>query len=110
MLKKYMKQRLPILLLFLIFAAIFFAVFALYQVPLEAVLYPLLLCIVMGAGAVVWDYLRACRFHRQMEHICTYCSIRFSSADIARESAVSSVSNCRRIEEIGVLIWCAQTV
>lgn len=53
---KYLKQHLPLILLFLSFAAIFTAYLALMDVNIMIALYPLLLCIAIGITFMALDY------------------------------------------------------
>lgn len=62
----YLKQRWKLIGLFALFAAIEMLVFALYALPLAAVLYPLGLCLVIGVLALVGDFRRVARRHRRL--------------------------------------------
>ncbi|MBO4368069.1 MAG: HAMP domain-containing histidine kinase, partial [Clostridia bacterium] len=55
---RYLKSRLCVIVLFIAFVLIFAAVFALYRLPLEAVLYPAGLCLMLGAGCAAAGFLR----------------------------------------------------
>ena len=46
---KYLKQRLPIYAIFLLFGIIFAVSFSLYHLPILAVMYPYVLCIVAAS-------------------------------------------------------------
>lgn len=61
----YLRSRAVVLVCFFGFGGIFAAVFALYALPLEAVLYPGLLCLGLGAGALGLDGMIQNRRHRQ---------------------------------------------
>ena len=61
---RYLKSRLGVLLLFAAFALILTCSFLLYRLPVQAVLYPAALCLVIGAAALVLDFLRIRRRHR----------------------------------------------
>lgn len=63
---RYLKQRLPVILLFLAFGVMFFAVFFLYSLPLKAVGYPYLLCAVIGAAVMTVDFLRVRKRHIEL--------------------------------------------
>ncbi len=60
----YIRQRRVTLMMVALFFAIFFASFALYHLPLMAVIYPALLCFAAGCAYVALDYRRALRKHR----------------------------------------------
>ncbi|MDO5146041.1 MAG: sensor histidine kinase [Eubacteriales bacterium] len=55
---KYLKDRKGLLLMLFIFIAVFFITFAMYQLPLTAVLYPFLLCTAIGLVFLLGDYVR----------------------------------------------------
>lgn len=55
--------------LFLLFCGIFAAVFYLYRLPAEAVLYGFVLCSVLGLIIVIMNYGRFAKEHRMMEKI-----------------------------------------
>lgn len=65
----YLKQRWKIIGLFLLFAAIFMLVFALYGLPMEATLYPLGLCLAIGLIVLVWDCRKVSRRHKALSAI-----------------------------------------
>lgn len=66
---QYLPSRLGMIALFLAFALIFAAAFALYRLPLEAVLYPAGLCLLLGAGCAVVDFLRLRKRHAVLEDL-----------------------------------------
>ena len=70
----HLKQRWKLIALFVLFAAIEILVFALYRLPMAAVLYPLSLCAAIGLGVLAWDYRNTSRRHK------TLCAIQ-SMAD-----------------------------
>ena len=49
----YLKQRMKIIGLFLLFAALYILVLALYALPMEAALYPLGLCLAIGLMVLI---------------------------------------------------------
>lgn len=51
----YIKQRAAVFAVFLVFAAVFAVVFALYDLPLKAVIYPFMLCAFLGIVFVAVD-------------------------------------------------------
>ncbi len=53
----------------LLFAAVFFAVFALYRVPPALLLYPTLLCFLAGLLFLFLDFLRCRKLRRQLEAV-----------------------------------------
>jgi signal transduction histidine kinase len=63
-LKLYLKQRWKGMGACLLFALIFAASFALYHLPLAAILYPALLCLLLGLLFLVVDFIHARQKHR----------------------------------------------
>lgn len=71
----YIKFRFKIFLLLLFFAGIFLLVFFLYHIPIECVVYALLLCIVFGLVAMIADFSRFYNTHRTLSCVSsTICS------------------------------------
>ena len=62
----YVKQRRTGILSFLLFGILFFAAFALYGLPMEAVGYPALLCALFGIFFLTADYAKMRRKHRRL--------------------------------------------
>ncbi len=62
----YLRDRRRVIGLFLLLAAMLAGTFALCALPLRAVWYPCALCALVGAGALIWDYVRARRQHRTL--------------------------------------------
>ncbi|MFR0786956.1 MAG: hypothetical protein ACLSHM_01530 [Vescimonas sp.] len=69
MVRSYLRQRRGVLLTFLLFGGLFAVTFALYSLPVQAVAYPILLCVVAGSILLAADYRQALRRHRQMERV-----------------------------------------
>lgn len=67
--KKYLKQNLKGILLFLIFTVIFGIVFFLYKITLKAVFYPAILCAVVGIAFLIFDYLSVLKNHKKLSEI-----------------------------------------
>ena len=65
----YLKTKLNALALFGVFAVIMCSSFALYRLPLTAVVYPLLLCALFGMVYIVIDFVRVKRRHLRLAHI-----------------------------------------
>lgn len=73
-LKDYVKTRKKMLLFFFLSALICFSVFLLYHLPLEAVGYPMLLCLVLGLFFFFWDfsqkrqkYEKLCKLNKSLD-------------------------------------------
>lgn len=57
-LKFYIRTKLPLIILLMTFAVVFAVSFALYRLPVEAVIYPTLLCLVFGTAFLIYRYSR----------------------------------------------------
>lgn len=65
----YLNYRKKVILVFLIFAVIFSVSFALYHLPLGAVMYPLALCLLVALIFVIRDFNRIRKTHKDLEKI-----------------------------------------
>ena len=63
---EYLHYRRRALLAAAVCVVIFAASFALYRLPLRAVAYPAVLCLLAGLGFAVWDYRRTLKRHRAL--------------------------------------------
>ncbi|MBP3701536.1 MAG: sensor histidine kinase [Lachnospiraceae bacterium] len=68
---RYLKQRRHIFIVGLIFCAIFTVSFLLYRLPVEAVIYPTLLCAAVTVAIVIFDFLRVRQEHNTLQKICS---------------------------------------
>lgn len=66
---QYLKSHRRVFILILLFFAIFTASMLLYRLPLIAVVYPMLLCITVGAVWCIIDFHRVKREHEALQHI-----------------------------------------
>ncbi len=66
---QYLKQRGRLYLGGILFFAVFFLSFALYRLPLEAVAYPCLLCVLLAVILSVADFLRIKKQHEALNRI-----------------------------------------
>ncbi|MGI5959518.1 MAG: sensor histidine kinase [Massiliimalia sp.] len=66
----YVKQYQKGILVFLLFSVIFLASFFLYDLPLEAVLYPMVICGVLGFLFLLWEARKAKQKHRRLQELC----------------------------------------
>lgn len=72
---KYLKQQRRVFILFAVFACIFVCAFSLYRLPLTAVLYPMLICTVVGIFALAVDFLRVKKKHEAKEKVTAITDI-----------------------------------
>lgn len=61
---KYIKEKQSLIIMFFLFLFIFICVLLFYKLPLMAVLYPALLCIVLAVIFIVFDYKKAYTKHK----------------------------------------------
>ena len=61
---QYLRSRAASILLFVLFAGIMAFSFSLYHLPVRAVLYPAVLCALLGLAALAVGFLRALRMHK----------------------------------------------
>lgn len=71
----YLRQRRSCIALFLSFALIFVLSFALYHLPILAVLYPAALCMLLGVVVMAIDFLNFRKKHRLLRRIRTFSDI-----------------------------------
>lgn len=77
--KAYIKGRKTGITVFFVFCAVFFAAFLLYRLPMKAVLYPTLLCTLLGIVFISVDFVRIKRKHRQLSEIKNLTAAMISS-------------------------------
>lgn len=65
----YLRQRRKGILVFILFCAVFAVSFILYHLPVSAVLYPTLLCLLLGTVFLILDFSRAEKKHRTLAEI-----------------------------------------
>ena len=66
---KFLGLKKNIIILYLIFSCIFIVTFALYRLPFGAVVYPLMLCGLLGAAALIAEFLKFRKKHSVLEDI-----------------------------------------
>ena len=84
----YIKQHCKAIFVLLLFCSIFGISFFLYHLPIEAVIYPVLICIAFGLVFIGADFSHKCRRHKQLSEIK-----RLTSA------MITSLPNVESIEE-----------
>ncbi len=66
---RYLKDRRKLILILLSFSMVFAVTFAMYQLPLKAVLYPTLLCMVMGTICILFDLINVHKKHSMLRSV-----------------------------------------
>ncbi len=66
---QYLKQRRRIFIVGAVFCVIFAVSFLLYHLPIDAVMYPALLCTALGFMIMIFDFLREKRKHETLQTI-----------------------------------------
>lgn len=69
MLLSYFKRHYKIIILFIFFSGIFAAVFSLYDLEVEAVVYACVLCLFLGLIGFTFGYLHYCEKHRKLRDL-----------------------------------------
>ena len=66
---QYLKQRRRVFIVITVFCVIFVVCFLLYHLPVGAIIYPTLLCAVLGGVIAFFDFLRVKREHETLQKI-----------------------------------------
>ena len=98
MLLSYLRSRRRVLLFSALCALLFSVSFLLYHLPVEAVLYPAGLCLLLGGIALGWDFLQFRRRHKLLNGLR---SITDSALDVLPEAENRIEADYQRI--IGLL-------
>ncbi len=101
----YLKQHKVTITGYVIFAAVLAGSFFLYQLPLAAVIYPIILCLVIGAGLLAADYRRVFRKHAELMEISklTFQLMNeFPPADSIEERDYQAIIETLRQEEADI--------
>ena len=69
MIRRYLREHLPLAGLLALFAGTFALVLSLYHLPTEPVAYASALCAVMGLIALIWGFVRYRRAHQALAHV-----------------------------------------
>lgn len=72
---QYLKQRRRLFGVSCLFAMIFIITFLLYRLPLKAVLYPFLLCGILGMILIALDFLRVKRQHTALTRVKSFSDV-----------------------------------
>ena len=75
----YIKQHRKGIIALVLFCAVFFVTFLLYHLPLKAVLYPSVLCIILGIVFVAIDFFHVKKKHKQLSEIKKLSATMISS-------------------------------
>ena len=85
---QYLKHRHRIFIVGIAFLAVFMISFALFQLPVLAVIYPVLLCTVASVFIIIFDFLRVKREHSILQNIRSMMDAMtevLTDADIIKE-------------------------
>lgn len=66
---KYLKQHIIAIFMYILFCAIFAVVFFLYHISVEAVIYPMILCAVIGFVFIAIDFFKAYKKHKLISEL-----------------------------------------
>lgn len=65
----YVREHRSLIVIFVLFCIIFLFAFFLYHLPIEAVLYPALICTVMGLALLIVDYCKTYQKHKLLQKL-----------------------------------------
>ncbi len=99
----YLKQHKKGIFVLILFCVVFFVTFVLYRLPLKAVLYPSILCFLLGLIFVIVDFSHINRKHRQLIEVK-----KTGSAIITSMPKIESVED-RDYQEIIITLQSAMT-
>lgn len=75
---KYIKSKYKVIIAFLLFCIIFTLIFALYHLPIQAVIYPALLCILIAVIFIAEDFNKTRYRHNELSVISRFTSAMIS--------------------------------
>lgn len=84
----YLKEKKIYIFIFLLFCLIFLCAFLLYHLPFGAVLYPMIICICVGAVIAIIDFSKAKKKHKLLSH----------TADL-RAELIENLPKCNTISD-----------
>lgn len=91
---EYLKQRRKGIFTFVLFCLIFMCVFALYRLPVMAVIYPVLLCVVIGLFLLWTDYQKKFQKH------CRLLELQKLGAELMNDFPIPKTADDRDYQEI----------
>lgn len=78
----YLRDKLKLFLLFIVFTAVFYLLFYLYHIPAESVLYAFIICTFIGLIILVIDFCKYYSFHQSLAKVAD--NIHFSADDLPK--------------------------
>lgn len=102
----YLKSKRRTLLCFALCVCLFFSSFLLYRLPVSAVLYPAVLCLLCGAVFLVCDYGRVRRVTEQLERLAAMQAETITELpvpDSLTDAAYAELTRalCRQVTDLG---------
>lgn len=100
---QYLKQRRRSFFIGFVFAVIFSVSFVLYHLPLTAVWYPVMLCILVSIPILVVDFNRVKRKHKKLEQIRSMTDVAinaFPSVDSVEDQDYQKIIDLLRQEQM----------
>ena len=98
----YLKQQRMGIVVFLLFCLVFLSAFALYHLPVGAILYPALVCTLLGLLFLLWNVRRTYRKHQSLQAIRQLSASlmkAFPSADTLEETDYQQIIQLLREEQ-----------
>ena len=84
MLPSYLKRHFKLIILLLLFTAVFALVFSLYELPTEAVFYAAALCVLIGLVFFLISYIRYVHRHRMLTELARRITVSLDGLPAAR--------------------------
>ena len=106
---QYLKGHKRTVLMFVIFCAVFTISFLLYHLPLEAVLYPMILCVGIGFVGCLIDFLRVKREHETLQRIQTITDAMTASFPVAETVQDNDYREIIRLLSEEHNLYCSET-
>lgn len=100
--KSYIKEKQSAFIIFFLFSAIFLCVYSLYHLPMGAIIYPALICIVLGCIFLFFDYKKAYQKHcllMEMQKLSSELMEHLPKADTISEQDYLNIIETIRKEQ-----------
>ena len=80
----YLRQKRGIILTLIFFFLICAVLFYLYHVPLDCLIYTVIICLIIGSIAVITDFSRFCRSRRKLQDAMQTITVSLETLPLAR--------------------------
>lgn len=94
---RYLKNNKKTILLWILFVFLFSSSFALYQLPVRAVMYPTVLCLMVGVAVFMLDYHKVTRQHKCLQEMI---SLSNNLYELMEQQALMNDSNSIKEQDL----------